>query len=168
MGGGGGSLSISQPYEPSMIKEFWQGTSDDVKMYVHAHTKPVQREGLPYSTFEAAARVERSELLSRENIKRLSRQERECLDSSSADELEGLLQKHLDHAIKRQEVAKDKRNKLKRAANKTSDFLVAFHGYVEAYSGVIQIMNGAPGAGGYGNAAYAALSLFLMVKGILI
>lgn len=77
--GGGGSLSISQPYEPSMIKEFWQGTSDDVKMYVHAHTKPVQREGLPYSTVEAAARVERSELLSRENIKRLSRQERESV-----------------------------------------------------------------------------------------
>ena len=137
-------------------------------MYVHAHTKPVQRGGSLYSTVEAAARVEKSELLSRDNIKRLSRQERECLDSSSADELEGLLQKYLDRAIERREVAKDKRNKMKRAANQTSDFLVAFHGYVEAYSGVIQIMNGAPGAGGYGNVAYAALSLFLMVKAILI
>lgn len=129
--------------------------------------KSVLREILPYSTVEAAARVEKSELLSKENVKRLSRRERECLNTSSADELERLLQEYLERAIKRREVTKDKRNKLKRATNKTSDFLVAFHGYVEAFSGVIQIMNGAPGAGGYGNAAYGALSLFLMVNNYL-
>lgn len=88
------------------------------------------------------------------------------MKNSSTEELEKLLHTYLDRAANRRDITKVNKNKIKRAADKTSGFLISFHGYLEAYSGVIQIMNGIPGAAGYGNVAYGALSLFLVVENL--
>jgi pyruvate-formate lyase len=48
-----------------------------------------------------------------------------------------------------------------RAQRRATEFLETFQSYVNAYSGVIQVMNGV--GPGYGDAAYGALSLFLVV-----
>jgi hypothetical protein len=91
----------------------------------------------------------------------LSPKEKKYLEGSSALELEGLLQSYLFQATERQNNVKNSGRKSLRAENKTTKLLNNFHGYVQAYSGVVQIMNAA--GPGYGDAAYGALSTFLVV-----
>ncbi|KAL1606274.1 hypothetical protein SLS60_003676 [Paraconiothyrium brasiliense] len=138
-------ISIHPVYEPSEIEKFWVGTSDDVKKIVGS-----------------AADVHKSDFLADDVLRKLSRKEKEYLNGSSADELETVLQTYFHRATEKRTAVKTSQKKTHRAERRTIEFLGNFHNYVEAYSGVIQIMNAAPG-GGYGDAAYGALSLFLVV-----
>jgi hypothetical protein len=104
--------------------------------------------------------------LAKKLSRKLTREEKEYLNGSSAGELEEMLQTYLDRASERQTADATRPGKFNPAERKTTKFLNNFHSYVEAYSGIIQLMNGAPGGGGYGNAAYGALSLFLMVSNL--
>ncbi|OAG03005.1 uncharacterized protein CC84DRAFT_1219924 [Paraphaeosphaeria sporulosa] len=132
-------------YEASTVQLFWNDTSEKVNR-----------------TVNAAAYEPRTNALAKKLSKRLSLKQKKLLDGSSLEELENMLQLNLDRAIEQQTADRTSAAMLDRAERKTTRFLNSFHSYVQAYSGVIQIMNGAPGGGGYGDAAYGALSLFLM------
>jgi predicted RNA-binding protein len=96
--------------------------------------------------------------------KSLSKKERELLSSQSYEKLEELMRYYLGQAQSEQEKYRADNKWINRAGRRTTEFLNNFNGYVEAYSGIIQIMNGAgPFGQGYGDAAYGALSLFLVV-----
>ncbi|KAJ4356774.1 uncharacterized protein N0V89_004810 [Didymosphaeria variabile] len=138
-------ISFHSVYASSQLENFWDGTSDEVKRIVGS-----------------AADVQKSDFLTDEVLRKLSRKEKDYLNGSSADELETVLQTYFHRATERQTALKTSQRKAHRAERRTFEFLDNFHNYAEAYSGVIQIMNAAPG-GGYGDAAYGALSLFLVV-----
>jgi len=96
--------------------------------------------------------------------KRLTKTEREFLSSQPYDKLEELMRYYLGQAQSQQEKHHAEKKWIKKAGRRTTEFLTNFQGYMEAYSGIIQIMNGAgPFGQGYGDVAYGALSLLLVV-----
>jgi hypothetical protein len=113
-------------------------------------------------TVHKAAKLDRASQLPDDVYKKLSKSEKRYLEGASASELESTLQTYLVRATSRQEDVQTSTKKRARTERGTTKFLNDFHGYVQAYSGVIQIMNGA--GPGYGDAAYGALSLFLVVN----
>lgn len=154
--------SFSTIYKPSVVEKFWEGTSEDLKRWVDAFAW-VGVSYLTNRTVKTTAEVRPNEILSEKVLKRLSNEEKAYLKGSSADDLERLLHTYLGGATQRRDAVKTSGRKRDRTERKTTDLMNSFHGYVEAYSGVIQIMNGVPGAAGYGDAAYGALSALLMV-----
>ena len=96
-------------------------------------------------------------------IKRLSKREKEYLSGCTHSRLEELMQVCLDDAQARREKHALSMHWRRRLYRGTEEFMNDFHSYVEAYSGFAQLMNGA--GQGYGDAAYGALSLLLVVCG---
>jgi hypothetical protein len=113
------------------------------------------------SKVHTAAQCEKEDLLPQKIRKRLSSREKKYIDGSSAPELETILQSYLEQATERHDNVTNSARKTLRAEKSATKFLNIFHGYVQAYSGVVQIMNAA--GPGYGDAAYGALSTFLVV-----
>lgn len=93
--------------------------------------------------------------------KRLSRAETRYLSNCSASELETLFSRYLGQAEDSREHYDGDMRVLNRVRKETSKFLNNFNDYVQAYSGIIQIMNGV--GQNYGDMAYGALSLLLVV-----
>jgi hypothetical protein len=93
---------------------------------------------------------------------RVAETEKQYIDNgSSRAELENLFQRYLDETARKVDNDKNSTSKRRRAGRHTTLFLNKFQDYVNAYSGIVQVMNGA--GPGYGDAAYGALSLFLVV-----
>jgi hypothetical protein len=93
---------------------------------------------------------------------RVAETEKQYIDyGSSCAELESLFQRYLTETETKIDDAKNGTGKRRRAGRHTALFLSKFQDYVNAYSGIVQVMNGA--GPGYGDAAYGALSLFLVV-----
>ena len=93
---------------------------------------------------------------------KLSKDERRYLEGASAAEMQHILGTCIEEATQRQQGLENKRTRMFGVKRNATNFMSDFHGYVKAYAGVIQIMNGA--GAGYGDAAYGALSLFLVVR----
>jgi len=83
------------------------------------------------------------------------------LSDCSEHELEVLLSGYLSQAENEKEHHDEETRGLKGVRRGTSKFLNNFNDYVQAYSGIIQLMNGT--GQNYGDAAYGALSLLLVV-----
>ena len=93
--------------------------------------------------------------------KKLSKSERAEIGNATASDLEGLINQYMERA----DQSKDARKPVDEVGNSKrtmSKFLDNFNEYVKAYSGVVQIMEGA--GLGYGKAANGALQLFLVVS----
>ena len=95
--------------------------------------------------------------------KRLSKREKEYLSGCTHSRLEELMQVCLHDAQVQQEKHALSMHWRRRLYRGTEEFMNDFHSYMETYSGFAQLMNG-PGQG-YGDAAYGALSLLLVVCG---
>jgi len=95
--------------------------------------------------------------------KRLTRTEIRYLSDCSAEKLESLLSSYLGQAqnSKEHHGGDGGRRGLKWARSSTSKFLNNFNNYLQAYSGIVQMMNGV--GPNYGDVAYGALSLLLLV-----
>lgn len=91
-----------------------------------------------------------------------SKEKRYILEGYSSKDLERMLQFYLRNAAQGQTNSQESRSKRIRAEHRTTDFLDKFHNHVQAYFGIVQLMNGAGQR--YGDAAYGALSLFLVVN----
>ncbi|RYP73618.1 hypothetical protein DL771_003506 [Monosporascus sp. 5C6A] len=77
------------------------------------------------------------------------------------DELDQLMTKCLHEAGSKQQSHQTEKTLSKRVGKRAVDFLVGCHDYLQAYSGVVQLMEGV--SPGYGTAAYEVLSVFLVV-----
>lgn len=111
----------------------------------------MQRSAKPQNTEEFRQKIR----------KRLSKAETQYLSDCSASELETLFSRYLGQAEDRREHHDGDMRVLNRARKESSKFLNNFNDYVQAYSAVIQMMNGV--GPNYGDMAYGALSLLLVV-----
>jgi hypothetical protein len=116
------------------------------------HNREVERE----------AHYEKDSLLLRDVRKRLSPKDKKYLEALSVSELQDVFRSYLPKAAERQNNVNNSARRTVRAVNSTTKFLNNFHDYIQAYSGATQIMNAA--GTGYGDAAYGALSIFLVVR----
>lgn len=119
------------------------------------------------SSCEAADRVrDDSAAFQQAMRKKITPEEQNYLKHADAASLELLLSCCLGNA----EVQRDLKEKgdglIKRAGKSTQVFANNFASYLQAYSGIIEIMQGADNQ--YGGAAYASLSLLLIVSSIFI
>ncbi|KAF1994267.1 hypothetical protein P154DRAFT_527175 [Amniculicola lignicola CBS 123094] len=93
--------------------------------------------------------------------KQLSNTDKENLRCASREDLEVLMQHYMDDAVKRQDDLQTSERMAAKTERGLTRFLNSFHGYVEAYSGIVSLVKGA--GGGYGEAAYGALAMFLVI-----
>jgi len=115
-----------------------------------------------YRLVQNAARPALSDIEFEKHIsKRLSEREKKYLSGCTHSKLEELMQVCLDEAQAQQEKHDLIIHWRKRLYRGTEELMNNVHGYVEAYSGFAQLMNGA--GQGYGDAAHGALSLLLLV-----
>ena len=142
-------VSIVPQYDADTVEAYWRPSNEEP---VKVATKVAEE-----------ARIDQESLPSTKLLKRLSKQEREYLGCASAYDLEVVYETYLRQATERQSEANAGTIMSLRVERSTTKFLERFHGYVKAYSGVIQLMNGA--GANYGDAAYGALSMFLVVGG---
>ncbi|ORX96838.1 hypothetical protein BCR34DRAFT_607493 [Clohesyomyces aquaticus] len=132
-------------HDQAEVDKFWKSTDDETRRIVK---EAAQSENLKQLDRSVRGRV-------------TSKEKRYIREGSTHAELESMLQAEIDKAATAQTNVKHGKSKRVRVEQQTTKFLDRFHGYVQAYSGVVQIMNGA--GQGYGDAAYGALSLFLVV-----
>src|SRR5689334_13964224 len=95
-------------------------------------------------------------------VNKLSVEERRYVNGASLGELETLMNVYVQKAIEAQTRWATNTRKRARSERAVTTLLTNFHQYAQAYSGVVELMNGA--GPGYGNAAYGALSLLLVVS----
>ena len=83
-------------------------------------------------------------------------------ETADADSLNLLLSAYLNDAKEQQDRRQQKRKIIGRIGKQTVTFATNFSSFLQAYSGIIEIMNGADQQ--YGGVAYSALSLLLIVS----
>ena len=93
--------------------------------------------------------------------KRITAEEQHIVDTADADLLEQLVSDSLGQAVKNREKHAHNRHPIRKAGKATVTFANNFSGYLQAYQGIIEIMQGADQQ--YGGVAYSALSLLLIV-----
>jgi hypothetical protein len=114
------------------------------------------------STVRDSAQPDLSDEVFQSRIKkRLSTAEKKFISSYTCEDLETIMRRCLGQADSQKEQHHMKVKGIKQVSRETARFLNHFQGYLQAYSGVIQMMNGV--GPGYGDAAYGALSLLLVV-----
>lgn len=138
---------------------FWNSTDDDTVSWVFAP--------LSFSVRLTSARLLQKEYksvkeYSRAMRKKLSKVDQDKIAAASATELETVIQTYMEKAAEQQNVLKSSNGYSQKSQRGLHRFLDNFNGYVQAYSGVVSIMKGA--GLGYGEAAYGALQLFLVVS----
>ncbi|KAF2729800.1 hypothetical protein EJ04DRAFT_587743 [Polyplosphaeria fusca] len=136
-------LAIDSLYRESDVKDFW-GTAGK-------ETSSALELGKPHEDQE----------LSPAFVNKLSSTERGYLRGASIEELQRVMDECMRQANETQTRLESSSRKKHRVERTMTKFLSDFHSYVQAYSGVVELMNGA--GPGYGSAAYGALSLFLVV-----
>lgn len=94
--------------------------------------------------------------------KKLTAQEREFLKDADAELLKRLVAGCLADAKGQKEQHEDNKNLLRRVGNNTVVFVNNFSGFLQAYSGIVEVMKGADNQ--YGGLAYSTLSLLLIVR----
>ncbi|CAI6341093.1 unnamed protein product [Periconia digitata] len=118
---------------------FWSFMNDDTKKLVEEEYKKADE----CATF-----------------KKWSKAEQIKIKTASVEELEDLMNKFRDQAVREQDRYKHDTSHGSRAERGIMKFLDDFNGYVQAYKGVVDVMKGA--GFGQGEAAYGALQLFLV------
>ena len=95
--------------------------------------------------------------------KKMTAEEQQFIKTADADSLEKLLSHRLNEATGRRDKHAGNQQSIVRVGKATQTFASNFSGFLEAYSGIIEIMKGADQQ--YGGVAYSALSLLLIVGG---
>lgn len=94
--------------------------------------------------------------------KRITTEEGRFLDQANAGSLKDLLSSCLDDAQGEQQKRQECSKVIQRAGKQTVIFANNFSSFLQAYSGIVEIMQGADQQ--YGGLAYSTLSLFLIVR----
>jgi hypothetical protein len=151
---------IQSIYMKEHVESFWSKTDEKTRksdslntliMCLHSLNSAVYMKAQPRDSEEFHQRIR----------KKLSKAQTQYLTNCSESELETLLSRYLSQAENRKNQHDEDTRGLKRARSGTSKFLNNFNDYIQAYSSIIQIMNGT--GQNYGDAAYGALSLLLVV-----
>ena len=93
--------------------------------------------------------------------KELTAEEQNFLKQAGAEQLQGLLQDCLDGADGKRLEHEQNRSLIRRVGRGTVRFVNNFSGFLQAYSGIVERMNGADDQ--YGGLAYSTLSILLIV-----
>ncbi|KAI4142990.1 MAG: hypothetical protein L6R39_004752 [Caloplaca ligustica] len=139
------NLSLEPLSTSSRWRKFW-GTNQE------ANSTSCER---------AKKALEENEAFHHEMQKNMTADERRSLQHATADSLDDLLSICLDDAKVQQDRRQRSQTVVKRAGKKTVVFASNFASFLQAYSGIVEIMQGADQQ--YGGAAYATLSLLLIV-----
>lgn len=106
--------------------------------------------------------LDNSEDLSKKVYKRLTAEEKRLIEHADADSLATLLSNYLRAAKGQRDKHEEDSRSLARAGNKAVRFATNFSSFLQAYSGIVEIMKGADQQ--YGGLAYGTLSLTLIVR----
>ena len=112
------------------------------------------------SSYNSASEAQPAQQL--QNIKKsITLEEQQFVQSADLKSLEGLLSQGLNEATNGRMVHATSRQTLGKVGKATITFANNFSGFLQAYSGIVEIMQGADQQ--YGGIAYSALSLLLIV-----
>lgn len=93
--------------------------------------------------------------------KKMTAEEQQFVKTADAESLEQLLSHCLNEATARRDTHISDKRTIVKVGKATQTFANNFSGFLQAYSGIIEIMKGADQQ--YGGVAYSALSLLLIV-----
>ncbi|MCJ1437026.1 hypothetical protein MMC27_006411 [Xylographa pallens] len=114
------------------------------------------------SSCEPAELVRLSEANFRGKVnKELTAEEQNFLKEAGVEQLQKLLQDCLDSADGKRIEHEQNRSLIGRVGRRTVRFINNFSGFLQAYSGIVEVMNGADDQ--YGGLAYSTLSILLIV-----
>ena len=113
------------------------------------------------SSYKIADEAQPTQNFRRQVEKTISEEERQLVGSADADSLTRLVADSLDEAKGRQEKHLHNQRTIGKVGKATVTFVNNFSGFLQAYSGIVEIMQAADQQ--YGGVAYSALSLLLIV-----
>lgn len=148
-------------YQKDLVDSFWSETDEDTRKLVFPEYTYCMLTMSYNSAISLSAQPRNANEFRQKIRKSLTGDETKYLTNCSASELEILFSRYLDQVENAKKHHEGDGRGWKAARNGVSKFLNNFNDYVRAYSGVIQIMNGAGPS--YGDAAYGALSVLLVV-----
>ena len=93
--------------------------------------------------------------------RRITKEEEHFLEEADAESVANLVSDCLGRAQEQQEKSQGNPKMIRRAGKKAVIFANNFSGFLQAYSGIVEIMKAADQQ--YGGVAYGTLSLFLVV-----
>ena len=94
--------------------------------------------------------------------KTITVEEQQFVKTANAESIEELLSHRLNEAIGQRDKHASNQKKIVKVGKATQTFANNFSSFLQAYSGIIEIMKGADQQ--YGGVAYSALSLLLIVS----
>ena len=112
-------------------------------------------------SYKIANDAQPSQESSKKMEKKMTAEEQQFIKTADADSLEKLLSHRLNEATGRRDEHAGNQRRIVKVGKATQTFASNFSGFLQAYSGIIEIMKGADEQ--YGGAAYSALSLLLIV-----
>ena len=92
----------------------------------------------------------------------MTTEQKQFIENADLRSLGELLSWLLDHAREQKNKNQDDRKFVRRLGKQTTSFAVNLSGFLQAYSGIVEIMKGADQQ--CGGVAYGTLSIFLMVR----
>lgn len=112
--------------------------------------------------FAPAEKIRTEDKQFREAVgKRLTKEEERLAEDADVESLRGLVSNCLGRAQAQQEESRSRPSIIRKVGKKTVVFANNFSGFLQAYSGIVEIMKAADQQ--YGGIAYGTLSLFLIV-----
>ncbi len=114
-------------------------------------------------SYKIANDAQPSQESSKKMEKKMTAEEKQFIKTADADSLEKLLSHRLNEATGRRDKHAGNQRSIVKVGKATQTFASNFSGFLQAYSGIIEIMKGADQQ--YGGIAYSALSLLLIVGG---
>ncbi|KAI9685231.1 MAG: hypothetical protein M1822_004604 [Bathelium mastoideum] len=94
-------------------------------------------------------------------LKKIPKLDRDAIRSLNQNELERLMSQTLKEAVEGKTRHRNEKAFVRQTGRNAVKFARTFSDYLEAYSGIVEIMNGADQQ--YGGVAYATISLFLII-----
>lgn len=113
------------------------------------------------SSYKIANDAQPTQNFRRKIEKAIPDEERQLVGTADADTLRRLVADSLNEAKERQEEHSQKQQTIGKVGKATVTFVHNFSGFLQAYSGIVEIMQAADQQ--YGGVAYSALSLLLIV-----
>ena len=124
----------------------------------------LQETNSSYSSqsFKIANDAQPSHEFSKRIEKSITAEEQQFVETANADSLEKLLSQSLYDATGQRDKHASNQKTIIKVGKATQTFATNFSSFLQAYSGIIEIMKGADQQ--YGGVAYSALSLLLIVR----
>lgn len=113
------------------------------------------------SSYKIANEAQPTQYFRKKVEKTISEEQRQLVRTADADSLTQLVAHNLNEAKGRQEKHRQNQQTIGKVGKATLTFVNNFSGFLQAYSGIVEIMQAADQQ--YGGVAYSALSLLLIV-----